>query len=263
VIDLACSIALFALVGLGAAAWFATGGARHPRSARVAHAGGSVLLPLSTQTGGYWVIERLGRALVRVGLSANAITLASIPFALAAALALANGHWGVGAALTSLSFVCDTLDGIVARTTGTASDAGEILDAAVDRVCEALLLGGITIHFRDDLRLVGLTLAASLASQLVTYASAKAEIYPVRGVPRGAMRRAERAVYLVVGMATSGLVAPFTSHAWAVAPLVVALALIAGVGNVSAVLRFVAIARGLRERDRTRVPPEEARHAAE
>ncbi len=249
-IDFACSIALFALVALGAVAWFATGGARHGTSKRVEQGGGSIWLPLGTQRGGYWLIEGVGRGLARMGISANAVTIASIPFALASALALARGHWGIGAVFAALSFVCDTLDGIVARAHGTASDAGEILDAAADRICEALLLGGLTLHVHDDLPLVALVLAAGLGSQQVTYASAKAEIYRLEHVPRGSMRRAERAVYLVVGIATSGLLAPFVAPAWAFVPIVVALALIALVGNVSASLRFLAIARGLRQRDR-------------
>jgi putative flippase GtrA len=60
------------------------------------------------------------------------------------------------------------------------------------------------------------------------------------------MRRGERAMYLSVGvvfvpLASAVLGAPVGVHSWALAPLVVALAIIALVGNVSAVRRFIAI----------------------
>ncbi|CAN5307040.1 hypothetical protein BH09MYX1_BH09MYX1_15110 [soil metagenome] len=249
-IDVVCAASLFALVAFGATAWLATGRAHRARMQRVEQGGGSVWLPLSTQRGAYWLIEGIGRALARIRISANAITLASIPFALAAAVAFTFGHWGIGAVLAALSFVCDTLDGIVARVTRSASDAGEILDAAADRICEGLLLGGIALQFRAEPLLLALVLAAGLGAQQVTYASAKAEVYRVEGIPRGSMRRAERAVYLVNAAAGTALLVPFVASQFAVIPILVGLGVIAIVGNGSAILRFIAIARALRERDR-------------
>ena len=67
--------------------------------------------------------------------------------------------------------------------------------------------------------------------------------------PRGAMRRQERAVYLVVGVALVPIAAAVCARAglppWvARVPLFAVLALVAIVGNVSAVRRLRAIARG-------------------
>ena len=50
--------------------------------------------------------------------------------------ALALGHLGIGGALATAAAPGDSLDGLVARATGTASPRGGLLDAAVDRYGE-------------------------------------------------------------------------------------------------------------------------------
>jgi CDP-diacylglycerol--glycerol-3-phosphate 3-phosphatidyltransferase len=199
----------------------------------------------------YWAAQPLGRALVRARISANAITLAALPLALLAAFAFAEQHYGVGALFAALCFACDGLDGLVARATGTAGEAGKVLDTVCDRISEALMFGGLAMGWRAAPWLLGLVLVAALGAQLVTLASARAEAAPEVLVPRGAMRRAERAVYLVAGGALSGVLQDVQPSALlAVAPLGVALALIGLVGNGSALHRFSVLARGLgRPRD--------------
>jgi CDP-diacylglycerol--glycerol-3-phosphate 3-phosphatidyltransferase len=207
--------------------------ARRRTHARAEADGGSALLGVGIMNGFYVVLDPVARALTTLGITANAITFASLVLSLAAGVGAATGHFGIAALVATVAGAGDALDGLVARASGTASDGGEVFDAAVDRYSEFFLFGGLAIHFRGDLRLLVLTLAALTASMMVSYASAKAEALGV-SAPRGAMRRAERAVYLVLGL----VLAPFTP--WAI---VLALALIALVGNVSAVRRFVAIAR--------------------
>jgi CDP-diacylglycerol--glycerol-3-phosphate 3-phosphatidyltransferase len=260
-IDLAAVAVLGFLAAGVALAWRSVGRMQNPRFERLERAGESVLLPVGVLRGAYWAAQPFGRALANAGVSANAITFASIPFAAVGAAAFALEHYGVAALFAALSFACDAFDGLVARATGTASPAGEVLDAVCDRIAEALLLGGLAVAWRESVSLLALVLVASLAAQQVTFASTKAEVYPsaTHEVPRGLMRRAERAACLVGGAMVSGLVEGVTSSTagWAVAPLAVAIGLIAVVGNASAVHRFAALARALRAR------AEEARHAAE
>jgi phosphatidylglycerophosphate synthase len=260
-IDLVAVTALV-LVALGvAAAWMGVGRARSPRFERIERAGESMILPTGVLRGAYWAAQPVGRCLTAARVSADAITWASLPLAAAGGLAFAFGRYGLGALFAALSFACDALDGLVARSTGTASPAGEVLDAACDRIAEGLLLGGIAVAWRTSLPLLVLVLVASLAAQQVTFASTKAEVYPNASgaVPRGLMRRAERAAYLVVGASASALItglAP-SAAAWAVAPLAVALGVVAVVGHASAAHRLAALARALRS------PVREVRHAAE
>jgi CDP-diacylglycerol--glycerol-3-phosphate 3-phosphatidyltransferase len=252
VIDLAAS----SIVGLAGVttgvAWAAAGAGRAPRIERVEQAGSSPLLGKGVQVTAYRALQPLGRALIRMGVTANAITLSSVPLAAAAGVALAAGHYGVGAALGGASYACDALDGLVARAAGTASAAGEILDAVCDRVCEALMLCGLAVAWRSSVWLIVLVLAAEVGAQQVTLATAKADAFPVARdrVPRGLMRRAERAVYFIgaaaLGGALADLLPPNLAPAAARAPLVVAMALVAVLGNLSALSRFAALARALR-----------------
>ena len=87
---------------------------------------------------------------------------------------------------------------------------------------------------------------------MVSYTTAKAEAMGV-APPRGAMRRAERAVYLMVGAAltpvASALFADSPSLALRELPIILALTIVAVVANISAVQRLAAIAAALRARD--------------
>lgn len=219
---------------------------------RVERGGASILLGIGLQRLGYRAIEPLGRALARAGVSANSVTLASVPLAAAAALAFAREHYGAAAILAGACFACDALDGMIARAIGTSSDAGEVLDAACDRVCETMLLGGIAVGWRDSVTLLVLVVLAGLGAQQVTLASAKAEVFPAAGrrVPRGLMRRVERAVYLVGGAALAAILddalGPQASPVAIRAPIIFALALVAVIGNASALHRFVLLSRALR-----------------
>ncbi len=202
---------------------------------------------------GYWTLQPVGRALVALGVTANGVTLISLVLGLLSAVALALGHFGVGAALTAVATLCDALDGIVARLTGTASDAGEVFDAAVDRYQEFFFLGGLAVYFRADLLALVLTLLAVAGSFMVSYGTAKAEAMGVES-PRGAMRRVERAVYLDAGVVfvpvAGALAARFALPSWVEhTPILLALALVGGVGNVSAVRRLYAVARAAAARD--------------
>jgi CDP-diacylglycerol--glycerol-3-phosphate 3-phosphatidyltransferase len=250
--DLAVSIALLAST-LAVGLVFALAHARQAY-ARVARDGGSVLLGARAMNAGYWALQPLGRACVRVGISANDVTLASLALSFVAGVLLATGHFGLAALVTALASLGDALDGLVARASGTASNAGEVLDAAVDRYAELFFLGGLAVHYRDSVAALVLVLAAILGSFMVSYSTAKAEALGVEP-PRGAMRRAERATYLAIGAvlvpvaaAAFDALAPSASSAWPLAreaPMLAALALVAVVGNVSAVRRLRAVARAV------------------
>jgi 4-aminobutyrate aminotransferase-like enzyme/phosphatidylglycerophosphate synthase len=251
VIDLVASLFLVAIACAGAIAWTALGRAHAPRYARVEQGGGSVFLGKTPQTAGYFVMQPVVNAFVRLSVSANALTIASVPLAAIAALQIALGHFGLAALFAMLSFACDLLDGPVARAAGVASDSGEILDATCDRICEGLLYGGLAIAWRGSVPLLALALAAAFGAEQVTLASAKADAYArdaARVLPRGAMRRVERAVYLVVGLLVSGLLEPVAAPDVVPAPIVLSVTIIALVANGSALSRFSALSRVLRKK---------------
>ncbi len=93
----------------------------------------------------------------------------------------------------------DALDGIVARARGLSSDAGEVLDAVVDRYADAAPLLGLAVYYRASLPALLLVLCALLGSMLVSYVRAKSEAMSL-SLPGGLMRRHERIAYLTAGL---------------------------------------------------------------
>jgi CDP-diacylglycerol--glycerol-3-phosphate 3-phosphatidyltransferase len=192
------------------------------------------------------VLAPLARALVAAGVTANAVTALALSLSWIAALLLALGRFDAAAPLIVLASVGDALDGIVARMSGRASPGGALFDAAADRYQELAILSGLAVHLHASVAALLLVLAAVLASFMVSYGSAKAEALGVR-VPDGSMRRFERALCLCAGVAlvpaASGLVRAGILRPWLVeAPVIVALSIVAVVGNASAVRRLWTIA---------------------
>lgn len=265
--DLVASVVLVSIViasGVVLRLRGARDGAR--RFARVERDGGSVLVDKRTMNAAYEVLDPIVDACVRARIGANAVTWSSLVLALAAGGLAALGHFGVASLALVLASIGDALDGQIARKSGTASARGEVVDAAVDRYSEFAFLGGLAVHYRTAPVALVLTLLALLASSMVSYASAKAEALAV-DVPRGAMRRPERAVVLCLGAALvplATLLAPNrTGEAFPIgvvvageAPMLISIFVVAIAGNVSAVRRFVAIDAALAAKDALAPPAE-------
>jgi CDP-diacylglycerol--glycerol-3-phosphate 3-phosphatidyltransferase len=224
------------------------GRARHSRTDAD---GGSVFLDKRAMEMGYWMLGPVVKALAALEITPNQVTLFSLVPALLGAIAAAFGWFALACLLFTMGSLCDILDGVLARHTGAASDAGEVIDAAVDRYLEFLFLAGVAVYYRTHWMVLVLVLGALLGSYMVSYTTAKAEAMDVPP-PRGSMRRAERAVYLLTGAALTAITrvvfAGSPSHALRELPILFALSLVGVVTNVSAVQRFAAIAAALRAR---------------
>ncbi len=208
----------------------------------------SLVLPRAALDTALWCLDHVAGGLIALGVTANAITVSSVFLAGIAGALLCFGQFGWAAVAMVAASLGDALDGLVARRTGTASVAGALLDASVDRYEEFFFLGGLAIYFHGSVGALALTLLALAGSFMVSYGSAKAEALGVP-VPPGAMRRAERAVCLCVGVAATPVFAWLTRGSalpvWTTqAPLFVALGLVAVVANVSAIRRLRFLARG-------------------
>lgn len=210
---------------------------------RVDRLGGSALIGKRWLEMGYWALQPAARACVRHHISANALTASSLALGLAAGITLGLGHFGAAAVLLVMASACDAFDGIVARETHTAGPAGALFDATADRYNEFFFFAGLAYFYADRRGALLLVLAALVGSFMVSYASAKGEALAT-GAPRGAMRRHERLVYLVIGTALSAV----AMHVgWPAGrtdlPLFLALALVAIVANASAVHRLHVMGR--------------------
>jgi CDP-diacylglycerol---glycerol-3-phosphate 3-phosphatidyltransferase len=150
----------------------------------------------------------IGDRLRRIGVTADALTVVGLLFSVAAAVLIATGNliWAVVAVICA--GVSDLLDGAIARGSGQASPRGAFFDSVTDRVSDALLFGGVAWYLADESAYLPiLAFAVAACSMLVSYERAKADALGIdaRG---GLMERAERFVFLSIGLAFSVLLVP-------------------------------------------------------
>jgi phosphatidylglycerophosphate synthase len=225
------------------------------RHARTEADGGSVFVNKTTMEMVYWMVDPLISFIAALGITPNMVTLGSLIPAAGAGVAIGFGWFGLGATLSVVACLGDIVDGLLARKTGLSSEAGELVDAAVDRYGEMFFFGGLVYYYRDHDQVLFFVLCAIVGSFMVSYTTAKAEAMGV-AAPRGAMRRGERGTYLMTGAAftpiASALFAHSPSLALREAPILLALSVVAVVANISVVQRLLAIASALREREATK-----------
>lgn len=176
--------------------------------------------------------------LVRMGVTANGITVTGLILTCAAAIALfGNGHLVAGAIVIALCTLLDLVDGAVARASDGGSPYGALVDAVSDRVADGVILASLVwwlVHTEPDNRLaLVLLLACLVLSQVVSYSKARADAGGLR-TPGGVMERADRLVLILLGAGLEGLGVP-----WA---LEIGLAAVA-VGSLVTVLQRVWGAR--------------------
>lgn len=224
------------------------------RSGRVEQIGGTRLLNTWTMEYGYWMVAGFVRLFVRLKVSPNLLTAASLVLSAAAAAVLFVGWFGLGGWLMIAAALFDLFDGMVARETGQACEAGEYFDAVVDRYSELLcFIAALGYYFVDRPLVAAVVGLAMIASIMITYCRAKAEAQGITDLPGGLMRRHERALYIGVGIAASPIPALWLEPG-AARPVfhlaVLAFGLVALLGNITAVRLALAAHRRLVDRDR-------------
>jgi phosphatidylglycerophosphate synthase len=251
--DLICALILSAFMVLVAVTWtvFAIRPARVGNKRLDGH--GGVMLGRGIMEVAYKLFTPLVSVLFKLRVTPNMVTAFSLVPALVSAIFIAQGHFGIGGLLATGSGFCDMVDGMLARRYNSMSDVGELFDAAVDRYVEYLLLAGLAVYFRTSPTVTVICLAAILGSFMVSYTTAKAEALGV-APPKGAMRRAERAVYVTFGCGVAPiwqLVVPgsptfATLSLGQELPVELAMLVVGVVANVSAVRRMFRIAELIR-----------------
>lgn len=227
-----------------------TGRYQHPR---VQKDGGSIFF------GGtyfmnfvYWLFTPAVRLFTALKISPNVISLTCLFISLCAGISFAYGEFVLAGWIWFLGSMMDALDGLVARSLDQATPAGSVIDSTVDRVAELSVFFGLAFYYRNHPLILVITFLALAGSVLTSYISAKGEILKVQ-LPRGVMRRAERAVYIGGAALLAPIVAPFLEgenvypqyHLMAFVLLLVALFSI-----TSSVYRVVFLCRELENRQR-------------
>jgi CDP-diacylglycerol--glycerol-3-phosphate 3-phosphatidyltransferase len=146
-------------------------------------------------------VKPLGAALRKTKLTPDHLTAVGLVVGALSAVAVGSGRLRLGLVLVILAALPDLLDGALAKASNTSSQRGAFFDSTVDRITDALLLGGIAYHFAQtrDPRLAVLPFAVSALSSVISYQRAKAESLGLEA-KGGLMERAERIVVLCVGL---------------------------------------------------------------
>lgn len=204
---------------------------------RVSQQGGGLLLVI-----GYWGIQPIARFFIYLGLSPNWISLLALALGLLSGVSLALGNFAAGGFLITVSGALDALDGLVARKTDQVTPEGKVLDSTLDRYVEFFFLGGLLFYYQSQPYLQLLVFLAAFGSFMVSYSTAIGEIFRLQ-LPGGRMRRPQRMFFFALGAILSpGL------------PMILALGIVGTLSNLSALERFVAIRRLIRERETSVLP---------
>lgn len=178
-------------------------------------------------------VKPIGAALRKTKLTPDHLTILGLLVAAGAAVAVGGGHLRIGLILVILAALPDLLDGALAKASNSSSQRGAFFDSTVDRITDALLLGGLAYYFAvyEDPRLAVLPFAVSSVSSVISYQRAKAESLGL-DAKGGLMERAERIVVLCIGL----LIEPWVDGAliWILWGMLVLI-------SITAVQRFVKV----------------------
>lgn len=120
------------------------------------------------------VLDLIARRCLRMGVSANALTLAGLACGLLAAVAVASGAPILGVTLLWLSGLLDAADGTLARMT-TPSALGAVLDITSDRVVEVALIIALAWRY-PEARMALLILTAAIVVAMSLFLSMAAAL---------------------------------------------------------------------------------------
>lgn len=158
------------------------------------------LIPQSLQDGFINLLSPLITLFSKWGLSPNSFTFAGVIITSFAAVAFMMGYIRLAGILILLGGLCDTIDGLIARTTCKATRFGALLDSTVDRYSEFIMFLGVAVYF-IHIRDYGTSAVAFLAvcgSYMVSYTRARAESLGFE-TKVGIMQRPERIVLIGLG----------------------------------------------------------------
>lgn len=206
------------------------------------------------------LIEPLAKALISIGLTANAVTvIGTIGTIVVAFVTGITGWLFAGAVVLTLLVLADSLDGSIAKLTTGDTQFGAFLDSTLDRIADWALLAGVIIFFilhadwwydisrssPDYISWVGVgaAMVSMMTSFVTSYARARAESVGFE-VKNGIATRADRLVIILVGMAITGL----THHGlW----LAIDMVLLAVLGVVTVFQRVLEARRQMTSGHRT------------
>ena len=119
-------------------------------------------------------LDPVVRGLVRLGVTANLLTLGGLVLAGVGGYWFARGHFTTGALWAIAGSLADAMDGAVARARGEVTAFGAFLDSVVDRVSDTLLFLGVALYYfflpvETGRTVSGVLISQSRGEDLVNY----------------------------------------------------------------------------------------------
>jgi phosphatidylinositol phosphate synthase len=164
-----------------------------------------------TKAGISRIIDPVARALLRAGVSPDAVTVAGTVGVVVAALLLATrGYLWIAALVITACALTDLLDGAMARARGTTSRFGALLDSTMDRLADGAVFGSLAywLAVSDQYANLAACLICLVTGQLVSYVKARAEGLGL-SANVGIAERFERLVIIGLGGIGDGLGIPY------------------------------------------------------
>lgn len=183
------------------------------------------------------VVDPLGRALVRAGVSADLMTvLGTVGVLIGCFGFVVRGQILAGLLIITASMLTDMLDGAIARARGTAHRFGAFLDSTMDRVADGAVFGSLAywLAVTGQRYALAAALVCLVTGQLVSYAKARAEGLGI-SCDVGIAERTERLILLGLGGIAWLLGVPYAFE--------VSLTLLATLSLVTVVQRVLHVRR--------------------
>lgn len=198
------------------------------------------------------IISPIARALVKLGVTANMVTIAgAVGTAFFAVLTGFTGWLLPGAAMITVMVIFDSLDGTVAAQSGGGTAFGAFLDSTVDRIADWAVLLGVAIYLirlKDFWTLwpqIGFwaALVSMMTAFVTSYIRAQAQSIGL-DAKNGIATRSDRLVIILVGMGLTGMGLP-------VAVLSCFMVLLAVLGAVTVGQRLYTVYSSAKEKGLT------------
>src|SRR5689334_10561292 len=122
------------------------------------------------------VFDPMARALLRLGVSPDAVTVAGTAgVVLTSVVFAARGHLVVAALVVTVFAFTDMLDGSMARQQGRSGKFGAFLDSTMDRVADGAVFASVAYWLGTQGRhwAMAAALLCLVAGQIISYAKAR------------------------------------------------------------------------------------------
>ncbi len=157
------------------------------------------------------VLDPVAGALLRAGVSPNAVTVAGTVGVLVGAVGFAaRGEILIAVIVVTLFGFTDLIDGAMARLSGRTTRFGALLDSTMDRLADGAIFASLAYWLATSHRPWAATAAliCLVAGQLVSYVKARAEGLGL-SADVGLAERAERLIIIGLGGLASVFIWPY------------------------------------------------------